>query len=204
MQESIVYTKNLYYILFKCYIKYKSEKHLYRACGGRDVMKFYSRWPARILFSASHSLCVYHSSPFCDHREKEREREKGGEREREPASAIDIWSTAALPGENRDMYFQKALARSWSTPSSVRELLFARGTFHPWLFTVWSYYFIRLNLNTSPPTIPWFGSLSRRETTWSRIGGVRCSSEESSAVARTLGKLVMARGYSRPPSIKRF
>lgn len=84
MQERIVYTKNLYYILFKCYIKYKSEKRLYCARGGRDVMKFYSRWPARILFSASHSLCVYHSSPFYDHREKERKekRERMSERKR--------------------------------------------------------------------------------------------------------------------------
>lgn len=86
----IVCTKNLYYILFKCYIKYKSEKRLYRARGGRDVMKFYSRWPARILFSASRLLCVYQSSPFCDHRKKERERIQS-ERKREPMPLQSIY-----------------------------------------------------------------------------------------------------------------
>lgn len=49
-------------------------------------MKFYSRWPTRILFSASRLLYVYQTSnsPFCDRREKERkkERENGQEKER--------------------------------------------------------------------------------------------------------------------------
>ena len=71
-----------YYVLLKYNIKYKSEKRLYCARGGRDVMKFYSRWLGYYL-ARRILVCVYQSSPFCDHREREREKERERERERE-------------------------------------------------------------------------------------------------------------------------
>lgn len=125
-------TKFIYYILFKYYIKYKSlGTHIHRrftapAAKG-DASKFYSRWPVRILFSASR-LCVYQSSPSCNRRKRDRSCAPANERENPPA--IDIWSTAAavLPGESRYVFSESACTARAHPP---RDLLFARGTFHP-------------------------------------------------------------------------
>lgn len=92
VHERIICTKNSYYALFECYIKYKSEKRLYIAPAAEGTLWNFIPVGRFGYYLARRVCCVFTKALHFATTE--------GKREREPASAIDIWSTPALPGEN--------------------------------------------------------------------------------------------------------
>lgn len=125
------------HILFRHYMKYKSEKRappLYVSRSRREGRLEILFPPARILFSASRLLCLPKLSTLRPQRAGERERDGGRqraiERENLPAQSIYEAPRCGAPRRIAICIFRRRLyARAH--PRRQRGPLFARGTFHP-------------------------------------------------------------------------